>query len=151
MEIVNFFNTSQGSLLDSIKNYTKNPQEEQESKSSAVSYSSASSDRVSFSQEAMQLAAQSGSVGQDQGESGATGNGGASSNGGGSGGGSGSSSSSSSTDDTSNIQELQAKLQSLQSKLAAAMETDDDAQAGAVQGQIAAVMAQIAALQASNA
>ena len=136
MDIVNLLNTSQGGLFDAIKNYNKNDQEEQESKGSAVFSHSTNSDRVSFSQEAMQLAAKSESSGQEKSEGESAGGGGTSLGGGGS------------TDSASKVQELQSKLQALQSRLAAALQQGNEAQAAAIQGQISAVMAQIAALQA---
>jgi hypothetical protein len=132
MDIVNLLNTPQGSLFDAIKNY----QEDQESKSSALFSHSANSDRVSFSQEAMQLAAKSESNGQEKSEGEPAGGGGTFLSGG------------SSAESASKVQELQSKLQALQSRLAAALQQGNEAQAAAIQGQISAVMAQIAALQA---
>ena len=136
MEIFNLLNASQGKPLESIFNYNKNSQEEQENKSTPGLSYSVNSDRVNISQEAMQLVAKSESGGQEPNGSGSAGGG----NGNGSG----------STDSESKIQELQSKLQGLLSRLAAAMQQGNEAEAGGIHGQISTVMAQIAALQASE-
>jgi len=138
MEISSLLGSLQSGSLASIFHYANDNQGEQEGKNSTVFSYSVQSDRVSISQEAMQLAAKSESAGQEESENGFAGSGGASGGG------------SSSDDNTSKINELQSKLQGLQGKLATAMQKGNEAEAMGIQGQITAVMAEIAALQGSG-
>jgi hypothetical protein len=135
MEIPSLFSSLQGGSLASLSQYAQDKQGEQEGKSGNVSSYSVQSDRVSISQEAIQLA-KSAHGGQEQGENESAGSGGYSSGGG-----------SSSADNESKVQELQGRLQELQGKLAASMLQGGEGDAGAIQGQITALMAQIAALR----